>query len=109
MVQDVKKGGIFLINCQWDDKELEKNLPAEAKRYIAENNITLYTIDAVDIAGKIGLGKRTSTVLQSAFFKLANVLPAEEAIKYMKEKVVAKFSRTISLWNTRNRRMEERC
>ena len=93
MVQDVKKGGIFLINCQWDDKELEKNLPAEAKRYIAENNITLYTIDAVDIAGKIGLGKRTSTVLQSAFFKLANVLPAEEAIKYMKEKVVAKFSK----------------
>ncbi len=93
MVQDVKKGGTFLINCQWDDKELEKNLPAEAKRYIAENNITLYTIDAVDIATKIGLGKRTSTVLQSAFFKLANVLPAEEAIKYMKEKVTAKFSK----------------
>ena len=93
MVQDVKKGGTFLINCQWDDKELEKNLPAAAKRYIAENNITLYTIDAVDIATKIGLGKRTSTVLQSAFFKLANVLPAEEAIKYMKEKVVAKFSK----------------
>ncbi|WP_407436291.1 pyruvate:ferredoxin (flavodoxin) oxidoreductase [Treponema sp.] len=93
MVQDVKKGGTFLINCTWSDEELDKNLPAEAKRYIAENNIKLYTVDAVDIATKIGLGKRTSTVLQSAFFKLANVLPAEEAIKYMKEKVVAKFSK----------------
>ena len=93
MVQDVKKGGTFLINCTWSDEELDKNLPAEAKRYIAENNIKVYTVDAVDIATKIGLGKRTSTVLQSAFFKLANVLPAEEAIKYMKEKVVAKFSK----------------
>ncbi len=93
MVQDVKKGGTFLINCQWTDEELDKNLPAEAKKYIAENNITVYTVDAVKIAGEVGLGKRTSTVLQSAFFKLANVLPAEEAIQYMKEKVVAKFSK----------------
>ena len=93
MVQDVKKGGTFLINCQWNDEELDKHLPAESKKYIADNNITVYTIDAVDIATKIGLGKRTSTVLQSAFFKLANVLPAEEAIQYMKEKVVAKFSK----------------
>ncbi|MBR5967746.1 MAG: pyruvate:ferredoxin (flavodoxin) oxidoreductase, partial [Lachnospiraceae bacterium] len=93
MVQDVKPGGIFLINCQWDDKELGEKLNAEAKKYIVENNIKVYTVDAVDIAGKIGLGKRTSTVLQSAFFTLANVLPADEAIKYMKEKVVAKFSK----------------
>lgn len=93
MVQDVKKGGIFLINCQWSDEELDKHLPAESKKYIADNNIKVYTVDAVDIATKIGLGKRTSTVLQSAFFKLANVLPSEEAIKYMKEKVVAKFSK----------------
>ncbi|MBQ0001964.1 MAG: pyruvate:ferredoxin (flavodoxin) oxidoreductase [Treponema sp.] len=93
MVQDVKKGGTFLINCQWDDAELDKNLPAEAKRYIAENNVTVYTIDAVKLATEVGLGKRTSTVLQSAFFKLANVLPAEEAIQYMKEKVTAKFSK----------------
>ncbi|MGI5058729.1 pyruvate:ferredoxin (flavodoxin) oxidoreductase [Treponema pectinovorum] len=93
MVQDVKKGGTFLINCQWSDEELDKHLPAESKKYIADNNIKLYTVDAVDIATKIGLGKRTSTVLQSAFFKLANVLPSEEAIKYMKEKVVAKFSK----------------
>ena len=93
MVQDVKPGGIFLINCQWTDEELGQHLNAEAKKYIAENNIKVYTIDAVDIAGKIGLGKRTSTVLQSAFFTLANVLPAAEAIQHMKEKVVAKFSK----------------
>lgn len=93
MVQDVKKGGTFLINCQWTDEELDKHLPAISKKYIAENNIKVYTVDAVKIATEIGLGKRTSTVLQSAFFKLANVLPSEEAIKYMKEKVVAKFSK----------------
>ncbi|MBR4011889.1 MAG: pyruvate:ferredoxin (flavodoxin) oxidoreductase, partial [Spirochaetaceae bacterium] len=82
MVQDVKKGGTFLINCQWSDEELSQHLNAEAKRYIANNNVKVYTVDAVKIAGEIGLGKRTSTVLQSAFFKLANVLPAEEAIQY---------------------------
>ena len=93
MVQDVKKGGTFLINCQWSDEELSQHLNAEAKRYIANNNVKVYTVDAVKIAGEIGLGKRTSTVLQSAFFKLANVLPAEEAIQYMKEKAEAKFSK----------------
>ncbi len=93
MVQDVKKGGTFLINCSWSDEELDKNLPAESKKYIAENNIKVYTVDAVKLATEVGLGKRTSTVLQSAFFKLANVLPASEAIEYMKEKVVAKFSK----------------
>ena len=93
MVQDVKPGGTFLVNCQWSDEELGNHLNAAAKKYIADNNIKVYTVDAVDIAGKIGLGKRTSTVLQSAFFKLANVLPPEEAIAYMKEKVVAKFSK----------------
>ncbi|MBQ0051165.1 MAG: 2-oxoacid:acceptor oxidoreductase family protein, partial [Treponema sp.] len=93
MVQDVKKGGTFLINCQWSDEELDKHLPAESKKYIADNNIKVYTVDAVKLATQVGLGKRTSTVLQSAFFKLAGVLPADEAIKYMKEKVVAKFSK----------------
>ena len=93
MVQDVKPGGTFLVNCQWSDEELGRHLNAAAKKYIADNHIKVYTVDAVDIAGKIGLGKRTSTVLQSAFFKLANVLPPEDAIKYMKEKVVAKFSK----------------
>ena len=86
MVNDVKPGGVFLINCQWDADELNEKLPAEAKRYIAKNNIQLYTVNAIDIAAKIGLGKRTNTVLQSAFFSLAKILPEEEAIGYMKEK-----------------------
>ncbi|MGN0448142.1 MAG: pyruvate:ferredoxin (flavodoxin) oxidoreductase [Acutalibacteraceae bacterium] len=86
MVNDVKPGGVFLINCQWDAAELEKRLPAEAKRYIANNNVQLYTVNAIDLAAQIGLGKRTNTVLQSAFFALSKVLPAEEAIGYMKEK-----------------------
>ena len=86
MVNDVKPGGVFLINCQWDEKELAEKLNAEAKRYIANNNIQLYTVNAIDLAAKIGLGKRTNTVLQSAFFSLAKVLPEEEAIGYMKEK-----------------------
>ena len=85
MVQDVKPGGVFLINCQWDMAELEHHLDASAKRYIAKNNIQLYTIDAIDLAIKVGMGKRTNTILQSAFFSLAKVMPAEEAIKYMKD------------------------
>ena len=86
MVNDVKPGGVFLINCQWTPEELNKHMPAEAKRYIAKNNIQLYTVNAIDLAAKIGLGKRTNTVLQSAFFALSEVLPKEEAIGYMKEK-----------------------
>ncbi len=86
MVNDVKPGGVFLINCQWSAEELNEHMPAEAKRYIANNNIQLYTVNAIDIAAEIGLGKRTNTVLQSAFFSLAKVLPVEEAIGYMKEK-----------------------
>ena len=85
IVQDVKPGGVFLINCQWDMEELEHHLDASAKRYIAKNNIQLYTIDAIDLAIKVGMGKRTNTILQSAFFSLAKVMPAEEAIKYMKD------------------------
>ena len=86
MVQDVKPGGVYLINCQWTADELEAKLDAASKKYIAENNIQLYTVNAIDIAAEIGLGKRTNTVLQSAFFSLAKVLPPEEAIGYMKEK-----------------------
>ena len=86
MVNDVKPGGVFLINCQWDADELSAKMPAEAKRYIAKNNIQLYTVNAIDLAAKIGLGKRTNTVLQSAFFSLSKVLPEAEAIGYMKEK-----------------------
>ncbi len=86
MVNDVKPGGVFLINCQWTAEELDAHMPAEAKRYIAKNNIQLYTVNAIDLAAQIGLGKRTNTVLQSAFFSLSKVLPAEDAISYMKEK-----------------------
>jgi pyruvate-ferredoxin/flavodoxin oxidoreductase len=85
MVQDVKPGGVFMINCQWDDAELEEKLPAAAKKYIADNGIKLYTINAIDKAIEIGMGKRTNTILQSAFFKLANVMPIEDAVRYMKE------------------------
>ena len=84
MVQDVKPGGIFMINCQWSDEELNQHMPAEAKQYIAKNNIRLYTINAIDKAIEIGMGKRTNTILQSAFFKLANVMPIDEAVEYMK-------------------------
>ena len=85
MVNDVKPGGTFLINCQWDLEELEHHLNAEAKRYIAANDIQLYTINAIDLAVEIGMGKRTNTILQSAFFTLAKVLPQEDAIRYMKD------------------------
>ncbi|MBQ5889464.1 MAG: pyruvate:ferredoxin (flavodoxin) oxidoreductase, partial [Clostridia bacterium] len=85
MVNDVKPGGVFLINCQWDAAELDKHMPADAKRYIANNNIQLYTVNAIDLAAQIGMGKRTNTILQSAFFALAKVLPAKDAIAYMKE------------------------
>ncbi len=85
MVRDVKDGGTFLINCQWSDEELDKHMPAVAKRYIAEHNIQVYTINAIDLAIEIGMGKRTNTILQSAFFKLAKVMPEEEAIGYMKD------------------------
>ena len=85
MVRDVKPGGVFMINCQWSDEELAHHLSANAKRYIAENNIQLYTINAIDLAQQIGMGKRTNTILQSAFFTLAKVMPQEEAIGYMKD------------------------
>ena len=85
IVNDVKPGGVFLNNCQWDMAELEHHLNAEAKRYIAKNNIQLYTINAIDLAIKVGMGKRTNTILQSAFFSLAKVMPEADAIKYMKD------------------------
>ena len=85
MVRDVKDGGIFLVNCQWSDEELDHHMPAEAKRYIAQHNIQVYTINAIDLAIEIGMGKRTNTILQSAFFALAKVMPEAEAIQYMKD------------------------
>ncbi|MCI2242535.1 pyruvate:ferredoxin (flavodoxin) oxidoreductase [Adlercreutzia faecimuris] len=85
MVQDVKPGGIFLVNCQWTPEELDQHLDAATKRYIAENGIQLYVINAIDLAAEIGMGKRTNTILQSAFFALAGVMPQDEAIQYMKD------------------------
>ena len=93
MVQDVKPGGIFMINCQWSDEELNQHMPAEAKQYIAKNNIQLYTINAIDKAIEIGMGKRTNTILQSAFFKLANVMPIDEAVEYMKAAAKKSYSK----------------
>ncbi len=85
MVNDVKPGGVFLINCQWTDEELDRHMPAEAKRYIAANNIQVYTINAIDLAIEIGMGKRNNTILQSAFFALAKIMPIDQAINYMKD------------------------
>ncbi|MDR0951421.1 MAG: pyruvate:ferredoxin (flavodoxin) oxidoreductase [Oscillospiraceae bacterium] len=94
MAQDVKPGGAFLINCAYTDAEsLALHLPGEAMRYIAENKVRVYTIDAIAIAREIGLGGKTNAVLQSAFFKLANILPIDDAVKYMKEAIQTSYGR----------------
>lgn len=84
IVEEVKPGGTFLLNCQWTPEELEEKLPAKVKRYIAEQDIQFYIINAVKIGKEIGLGNRTNAVLQSAFFKLAGIIPIEDAVEYMK-------------------------
>lgn len=93
IVNDIKPGGTFLLNCQWDEKELDKHLPGQVKRFIAENNIKFYTINGVKIGKEIGLGNRINTVLQSAFFKLANIIPIEDAVKFMKDAATASYSK----------------
>ncbi|MBR6736045.1 MAG: pyruvate:ferredoxin (flavodoxin) oxidoreductase, partial [Oscillospiraceae bacterium] len=93
MVSDLKKGGTFLLSCGWGMDELEKNLPGSVKRTIAENDIKFYTIDAVKLAREIGLGNRLNTILQSAFFKLANIIPIEDAVKYMKDAATASYGK----------------
>ena len=93
MVNDVKPGGVFMINCQWSAEELNHHLKADAKRYIAKNNIQLYTINAIDLAIEIGMGKRNNTILQSAFFALAKVMPLEEAVGYMKDAATKSYSK----------------
>ena len=93
MVNEIKPGGTFLLNTRWKGEELERNLPNRAKRLLAERGIKFYTIDATDIAEQIGLGNRTSTVLQAAFFKLSGVLPIEEAEQHMKDAAVKSFSK----------------
>lgn len=93
IVEDLKEGGTFLLNCGWDMDGLEKNLPAKMKRYIAKNKIKFYTIDAVSIAKEIGLGGRINTIMQSAFFLLSKVIPAEKAVTLMKEAATKSFSK----------------
>lgn len=93
LLKGLKKGGTFLLNCIWNEEELEKNLPAKMKRFIAENDINFYTINATRIASEIGLGGRTNMIMQSAFFKLAEVLPIEEAVEHLKKSIVSAYGR----------------
>ncbi|MDR3277500.1 MAG: pyruvate:ferredoxin (flavodoxin) oxidoreductase [Oscillospiraceae bacterium] len=93
IARDVKPGGVFLANCAWDADELTKRLPAAAKKYIADNNVRFYTCDAVKIARGLGLGNKTNAILQSAFFKLSEILPIDKAVEYMKEAVKTTYGR----------------
>ena len=93
MVQELVDGGTFLLNCPWDMEGLEKHLPGQVKAYIADHNIKFYTIDGIKIGKEIGLGGRINTVLQSAFFKLANIIPEEQAIELMKAAAKATYGR----------------
>lgn len=93
VLEGLKQGGSFLLNCSWNEQELAENLPAAMKRYIYENNISLYTIDAVGIAQKIGLGGRINMIMQAAFFKIANIIPVDKATNYLKEAVVKSYGK----------------
>lgn len=93
MVQDVKDGGTFLLNCEWTADEVADHIPGQAKKYMAEHNVKFYIIDGIKLGKEIGLGGRINTVLQSAFFKLANIIPEDEAIQYMKEKALASYAK----------------
>ncbi len=91
MLSPLKKGGTFLLNTNWQPEEVEEHLPAKYKQFMAKNDIKFYIIDAVEIAAKIGLGNRTNTVMQSAFFNLANIIPKDDAAKYMKQAAQASY------------------
>ena len=93
MVEDIKPGGIFLLNCSWDEAALETHLPAKMKRYIAKNDIKFYTIDATHIAKELGLGGRVNTILQAAFFKLSKIIPADRAVDLMKEAATKSYGK----------------
>ncbi len=93
LVKGLKKGGTFLLNCIWSQEELDGKLPASLKKYIADNDINFYTLNATDIAAEIGLGRRINMVMQSAFFKLAEVLPMDDAIEYLKQAIVDSYGR----------------
>jgi len=91
LLAGLKKGGKFLLNTVWSDEELNTHLPASMKRYIAQNEIEFYTVNAVQIARELGLGGRFNMVMQSGFFKLANIIPIEDAVKYLKDAVVSSY------------------
>lgn len=93
MVEDLVDGGIFLLNCPWNGEELNERIPGKVKKFIAEHNIQFYTIDGIDIGRKLGLGSRINTVLQSAFFKLAKIIPEADAIQYMKDAATKSYGR----------------
>lgn len=93
LLKGLKKGGTFVLNCKWSDSELDKNLPGSIKSYIAKNDIKFYTINATDIAEEIGLGNRINMIMQSAFFKLAQVIPMEDAEKYLKDSIVKEYGK----------------
>lgn len=93
ILKGLKKKGIFVLNCPWDDEGLESNLPAQIKRYIARNEIDFYTIDAIAIAGEIGLGNRINMIMQTVFFKLANIIPVDKAISYLKKSIEEAYGR----------------
>ncbi|MDF2556551.1 MAG: nifJ [Bacillales bacterium] len=93
LTNGLKKNGTFVLNCRWNEQELEDKLPSYLKRYIANNQIQFYTIDAVSIAGEIGLGNRINMIMQSAFFKLSNIIPIEDAIKYLKDSVSKSYGK----------------
>lgn len=92
MVQEIKPGGSFLLNCAWEHAELDERLPGKVKKYIADNNINLYTIDGFKIGKEIGLGTRINTILQSAFFSIAQIIPEADAIKFMKDAATKSYS-----------------
>ena len=93
IVEDLKKGGNFLLNCPWDVEELDKRLPGKMKKFIADNDINLYTIDGIKIGKEIGLGGRINTILQAAFFKIANIIPEADAVQYMKDAATKSYSK----------------
>ncbi|MGL5648673.1 MAG: pyruvate:ferredoxin (flavodoxin) oxidoreductase, partial [Clostridium sp.] len=93
VLDGLKKNGTFLLNTIWTPEQLEEHLPGSYKRYIAENNIKFYTLNAIGIAQEIGLGGRINMIMQSAFFKLANIIPVEDAVKYLKEAVVTSYGK----------------
>ena len=93
MAKDLRDGGTFLLNCQWSVDELDERLPAKMKQTLAKKHAKFYIINAIDLARKVGMGGRTNTTMQAAFFKLANIIPYEDADKYMKEKVVASYGK----------------